>query len=282
MKLVRYGLPGEEKPGIVDETGNIYDISSYLPDITPIYLTTNNLQKLVSLSTTILPIAAHVNHVRIGPCVNQAGKLICVGFNSKQHIQEMGQPTPTNVIFFLKATSSIIGPNDTVLYSPLNQKVDWEAELALVISKKGKNIAVTDAKDYILGYTCMNDLSDRYWQFDKGGQHAMGKSFDTFAPLGPYLVTPDEVGDITRLQISCSVNQEKRQSFQPDDYIFKPYDVISELSKVFTLFPGDVISLGTGPGNAKAWGNAFLTPGDVLNMQIHKLGAQENKIVAAS
>lgn len=278
MKLVRYGSANQEKPGLVDDAGHIHDISHYVQDISGAYLTSSAVKQLQQLNLNDLSIVADVNSIRLGPCIGQVGKLICVAFNSRLHIEEMGQSVPDEVMFFLKSSSSITGPYDPIRYPQRAQKVDWEAELALIIGKQGKDILEEDAHEHILGYTCINDLSDRYWQFDKGGQHGKGKSFDSFAPLGPYLVTREHIEFDKHLRIRCKVNNQLRQDYLTNDYFFNPQQVISQLSHFFTLHVGDVIAMGTGPGNAKAWGNTFLKSGDEVEVEIENIGRMKNII----
>jgi len=280
MKLVRYGSARNERPGIVDESGNIRDITHCLKDISSQHLTEENINQLFQLNLTKLPVAATVDTIRIGPCIHQVGKLICVAYNSKQHLQEMGLPVPDEIVFFLKASSAIIGPTDPIFYPKLGKKLDWEAELAMIIGKEGKNIKEEEALEYVLGFTCINDLSDRYWQFDKvPNQHGAGKSFDTLAPLGPYLITKDEIGDLNNIRLQCLVNNEIRQDFTVSDSIRSPQQLISHLSRIFTLYPGDVIAIGTGAGTAKTWGNTFLKPGDEIVLRTDIFGTQKNLII---
>lgn len=278
MKLLRWGEKDKEKPGILDSKGQIRDLSQQLPDLKPSYLSEENINKIINLELESLPLVP--KNARLGPCLGEVGKLVCIGLNSFLHVQEMGLTLPQNdIVFFMKATSAITGPSDPILYPRLGQKVDWEAELAIVIGKKCKYVTEEEALDYVLGYTCLNDLSDRYWQLEKqGGQFSKGKSFDTFAPLGPYLVTKEEIPDIRQLIIQLSVNGELRQAYTGADYIFDVKSCVSYLSQLFTLAPGDVISMGSGPGTARSYGNQYLKPGDVIELEIEQLGKQMNVI----
>lgn len=282
MKLVRYGILGHEKPGLLDEQGNIRDLSAYLIDITANSLGNLDLMtELKALDATLLPLIP--DNTRIGACVGMPGKLICVGFNSKLHATEMGIQSidATDMVVFLKAVSSICGPFDPVLHTRHTKKLDWEAELGVVIGKKGKYIEKNKAKDYIMGYTCINDLSERYLQLETPDkQFTKGKCFDNAAPIGPYLVTKDEVPDSSNLQIKLWVNGALRQNFNTCDYIHNDEEVVSYLSQYFTLYPGDIISMGSAPGSAKAWGeDAFLKPGDKLILSIDGLGQQEQVVI---
>ncbi len=282
MKLVRYGNPGEEKPGMLDEQGAIRDISAFFEDICASSLgRVDFLAKLKALDVNRLPLVD--KKTRLGPCVGTPGKIICVGYNSRQHALEMGA-TPLEhheMVVFLKACSSVCGPFDPILHTRHTKKLDWEAELGVVIGKKGKYIEKSAARDHILGYTCVNDLSERYWQLETvDKQYTKGKCFDNAAPIGPWLVTRDEVPDSSRLQIKLWVNGELRQNFNTHDYINNDEDVICYLSQYFTLYPGDIISMGSAPGSARAWGeNKFLQPDDKVVLSIDGLGQQEQVVV---
>jgi 2-keto-4-pentenoate hydratase/2-oxohepta-3-ene-1,7-dioic acid hydratase in catechol pathway len=193
----------------------------------------------------------------------------------------MGMNVRDEPVKFYKPTSSITGPNDPIIYPRVGKRVDWEAELAIVIGARCKYVEETDARKFMAGFCIINDVSDRYWQIDRGGgQASTGKQFDTFAPLGPYLVTPDEMDRPDALSIRTWVNGIQRQDFSSADYIYKVDAVVAYCSKLFTLEPGDVIAMGSGPGNAAHWGGAFLNPGDVMRVEIEGLGTQENRIVA--
>lgn len=220
--------------------------------------------------------------VKIEACIYRPRKIICAGFNSRQHVEEMGLNLPelNDIVFFLKSDNTINSAYEPILLSQYNQKVDWEAELALIIGKECKNISSSQASEYILGYCCFNDVSDRWWQFETAGnQHSKGKCFDTFAPIGPYIVTPDEVKNPWGLEIKLSVNGVLRQSFNTSDYLFRAEQAISYFSKIFTLYPGDVIAFGSGPGNANAWGGRYLQDGDEVQLSITGLGSQQQKVV---
>ena len=282
MKLVRYGNLGEEKPGMIDEQGNVRDLSKYITDFSPPHLSDQDrLASLKKLKADQLPL---INRdTRLGACVCTPGKVICIGFNSKLHNQQMGIApiSDDEMVVFMKPTSAVCGPTDPILYTRHTKKLDWEAELGVVIGKKGKYIPKEKAGEYILGYTCINDLSERHLQLETGDtQFTKGKGFDNAAPIGPYLVTKDEIPDSSNLQIKLWVNGELRQNFNTSDYTHNEDEVISYLSQYFTLYPGDVISMGSAPGNAKSWGeNMFLKPGDKVVMSISELGKQEKTVV---
>lgn len=281
MKLVRYGNIGTEKPGIVDNDGKIYDVSSIVIDWNADTIASPALLSYIT-SQPITQFPLVTKAVRLGACVYNPGKVICIGFNSKQHAKEMGVTTPatTDMVIFMKPTCAVCGPQDPILYTPYTKKLDWEAELGIVIGKKGKYIDESTAKDYILGYTCINDLSQRYWQLETADkQFTKGKCFDNAAPIGPYIVTKDEIVDANNLQIQLLVNDIMRQNFNSNEYIHNDVNIISYVSRFFTLYPGDIISMGSGPGSAKSWGDdCFLKPGDKVTLIIDGLGQQEQKV----
>ena len=282
MKLVRFGKIGEERAGIIDEQGNVRDISLHLSDINAHGLCNEErINQLRTLDLSQLPLIH--KDTRLGSCVGMPGKIICVGYNSILHAKEMGV-TPistTDMVVFLKPSSSICGPNDPILHTRHTRKLDWEAELGVVIGKKGKYIGKEVAKEYILGYTCINDLSERYLQLEtQDKQYTKGKGFDNSAPIGPYLVTKDEVQNSSKLQIKLWVNGELRQDFNTGDYIHNDEEVVSYLSQYFTLYPGDIISMGSAPGSAKHWGeDKYLKPNDRVILSIDGLGQQEQVVI---
>jgi 2-keto-4-pentenoate hydratase/2-oxohepta-3-ene-1,7-dioic acid hydratase in catechol pathway len=281
MKLLRYGNEGSEKPGILDAQGQIRDLSACISDFNAHTLANEALlAKIKVLNIQKLPLVA--KHERIGACLVPTGKLICVGFNSRLHAIEMGimQEFEEDMVVFLKPNTAVCGPYDPILHTPYMKKLDWEAELGVVIGKKGKYIPPSKAKDYILGYTCINDLSERYLQLETtDNQFTKGKGFDNAAPIGPYLVTKDEIPDSNNLQIQLWVNGELRQDFNTGNYIHNDEAVISYLSRYFTLYPGDIISMGSAPGSAKHWGERYLQPGDKVIMSITGLGRQEQIVM---
>lgn len=282
MKLLRYGPKGEEKPGLLDASGNIRDLFHYLTDFDPKTLADPSLlMQLSALNENHLPLVSP--DVRVGACVGLPGKVVCVGLNSALHTQQLGlKPlTKNDLIVFLKPNSAVCGPNDPILYTRLTQKLDWEAELGIVIGKQGKYITLEDAHHHILGYTCINDLSERFLQLETDDkQFTKGKCFDNAAPMGPYLVTKDEIEDASQLDVKLWVNGVLRQDFNTCDYIRNPESVISYVSQYFTLYPGDVISMGSAPGNAIAWGaDCFLKPTDKVRLSITGLGEQEQTVI---
>ncbi len=282
MKLVRYGDLGHEKPGLIDDQGRIRDISAYVSDINPTSMSDLScFQKLERIDTNALPLIE--SKTRLGVCVGSIGKFICIGFNSQQHAAEIGIARSPNAepIVFMKPSSALSGPNDPILFTRNTKKLDWEAELAVVIGKKGKYIPREEAKDYIFGYACCNDLSERYLQFEtEDKQFTKGKCFDGAATLGPYLVTKSEIVDADDLHIKLWVNDQLRQDFNTCDYIYNTEHIISYLSQYFTLYPGDIISMGSAPGSACAWGkDCFLRPGDEIILNISGLGEQRQTVI---
>lgn len=281
MKLLRYGNLGQEKPGILDNQGNIRDLSAYLYDFNPHTLNLSAiLEQIKVLNLEALPLIDP--SVRIGACINTPGKVLCIGYNSSLHAKEMGTKAFTNqeMLVFMKPSSAVCGPYDPILYAPHMTKLDWEAELVVVIGKKGKYIPLHEADQYILGYACFNDLSERALQLEKEDkQYTKGKGFDNAAPLGPYLVTKDEIADSRNLQIKLWVNDELRQNFNTRDYIHHDKEIVSYLSQYFTLYPGDIISMGSAPGSAKSWDNHFLKPNDRVVMSITGLGQQSQCVI---
>ncbi|HBI22334.1 MAG TPA: 2-hydroxyhepta-2,4-diene-1,7-dioate isomerase [Legionella sp.] len=282
MRWVRFGEMGAEKPGLLDTDGHIRDVSGFISDVNPSSL--GNMDLMAQLKTIDLGLLPIVDpSVRIGACVGMPGKLICVGFNSRLHAKEMGvQPVAeTEMVVFFKPTCAICGPFDPILYTRNMKKLDWEAELGVVIGKKGKYIPIEAASDYILGYTCINDLSERYLQLETGDkQYTKGKGFDNAAPIGPYLVTKEDVSDSSDLNIKLWVNGVLRQAFNTGDYIHSDVEVVSYLSQYFTLYPGDIISMGSAPGSARSWGEGiFLKPNDQIVFTIQGLGQQEQVVV---
>ena len=284
MKLLRYGNKGQEKPALLDEAGQIRDLFHYLTDFDPKTLADPSLiAQLQALNPAHLPLIAA--NSRIGPCIGSPGKVICVGLNSLLHTQQMGlKPLDRELLVFLKPASAVCGPYDPIIYTAQTKKLDWEAELAIIIGQQGKYIPVEQAHDYIFGYTCMNDLSERYLQFEtQDTQFTKGKCFDNSAPLGPYLVTRDEILDAKHLQIKLWVNDALRQDFSSSDYLYHDAAVVSYVSQFFTLYPGDVISMGSGPGTALFWGHdQFLKPNDRVVLSISGLGQQEQTVVMES
>ncbi|MBP6918796.1 MAG: fumarylacetoacetate hydrolase family protein [Legionellaceae bacterium] len=282
MKFVRFGKPGHEKPGMIDPQGGIRDISTYVSDINPNSLSEPFiLQQFVKFDWTALPLVD--SNVRIGPCVGSIGKIICIGFNSQQHALEMGvnRSNKSEPIIFLKPSSALAGPYDPIVHTRHTKKLDWEAELAIVIGKQGKYISLEHAKDHIFGYACFNDLSERYLQFEtEDSQFTKGKCFDGAATLGPYVVCKSDIPNAHDLHIQLWVNDQLRQDFNSKDYIYSEEQIIVYLSQYFTLYPGDIISMGSAPGSASAWGSdCFLQPGDEVKLEISGLGKQCQAVI---
>ena len=279
MKLLRFGNSGEEKPGIIDENGKIRDLSDVIDDINGNTISPESLDKLKSLDVSSLPEVT--GNPRIGPCVNKVGKFLCIGLNFSDHAAETGLEPPEEPILFSKATSAIIGPYDNVEIPRTSTATDWEVELGVIIGKKAKYISEAEAKNYIAGYCVVNDVSERDFQIKRSGQWTKGKSCDTFGPIGPYLVTTDEIEDVQNLSMYLDVNGKRMQTGSTKTMIFSAYHIVHYLSQFMTLFPGDVIATGTPPGVGMGMQPpVYLKPGDVMKLGIDKLGDQEQKCVS--
>ena len=279
MKLLRFGNSGEEKPGIIDSNGKIRDLSNVIDDINGQTISQESLGKLKKLDILSLPEVT--GNPRIGPCVNDVGKFLCIGLNYSDHAAETGLEPPEEPILFAKATSAIIGPNDDVEIPRTSSATDWEVELGIIIGKKAKYISENDAKNYIAGYCVVNDVSERDFQIKRSGQWTKGKSCDTFGPIGPYLVTTDEIEDVQNLSMYLDVNGKRMQTGSTKTMIFSAYHIVHYLSQFMTLFPGDVIATGTPPGVGMGMKPAvYLKPGDVMKLGIDNLGDQEQKCVS--
>ena len=278
MKLLRFGDKGKEKPAVLDKNNNIRDISSHIKDLNPNYLNFETFSKLNNLDLTKLP--EITNSVRIGACVNKPGKFVAIGLNYSDHAKETGSKTPSEPIVFMKATSSISGPNDDIIMPKNSKKLDWEVELAFVVGKETKNISEKEAPNHILGYCIVNDISEREWQIEKMGQWVKGKSGDTFGPIGPYLVTKDEILDINNLNLSLDVNEKKMQAGNTKNMIFNTNFLLSYLSKFMSLQPGDIVTTGTPDGVGMGMKPpVFLKPGDKIKLSIDNLGEQNSKVI---
>ena len=278
MKLLRFGDKGKEKPAVLDKNNNIRDISSHIKDLNPNYLNFETFSKLNNLDLTKLP--EITNSVRIGACVNKPGKFVAIGLNYSDHAKETGSKTPSEPIVFMKATSSISGPNDDIIMPKNSKKLDWEVELAFVVGKETKNISEKEAPNHILGYCIVNDISEREWQIEKMGQWVKGKSGDTFGPTGPYLVTKDEILDINNLNLSLDVNEKKMQAGNTKNMIFNTNFLLSYLSKFMSLQPGDIVTTGTPDGVGMGMKPpVFLKPGDKIKLSIDSLGEQNSKVI---
>ncbi|UDF05689.1 fumarylacetoacetate hydrolase family protein [Asticcacaulis sp. AND118] len=280
MKLLRFGQPGQEKPGLLDSEGRIRDLSGVIADITGSTISDEALAKLAALDPASLPLAPE--GVRYGPCVAGVGKFLCIGLNYADHAAESNLPIPEEPVLFTKTTSSIIGPNDEVKKPRGSTKMDWEVELGIIIGKTASYVSEAEAEACIAGYCTINDVSERAFQLDRGGTWDKGKGCDTFGPIGPWLVTRDEVGDPTNLKMWLSVNGKTYQDGSTATMIFKPAFIVSYLSQFMSLHPGDVISTGTPPGVGLGQKPpVYLEVGDVMELGIEGLGTQKQTVIAA-
>ncbi len=281
MKLLRVGEKGNEKPAILDSNKLIRDLSSKIEDFNPDNLKLETIAKLKNINLETLPIIK--NSERIGSCISKPGKFIAIGLNYSDHAKETGANSPSEPIVFMKATSSIVGPNDNVVLPKGSKKLDWEVELAFVVGKDTKNIPEDQAENHILGYCIVNDISEREWQIEKMGQWVKGKSGDTFGPTGPYLVTKDEIPNVNNLKLSLDVNGKNMQSGNTKNMIFKTHFILSYLSRFMSLQPGDIITTGTPAGVGMGMNpKVFLKVGDKIKISIDNLGEQNSEIVLAS
>ena len=278
MKLLRIGSNGNEKPAALDKNGKIRDISSILSDLEPRTLNFKNISRLQETNLSDLPEIS--SNERIGSCVANPGKFIAIGLNYSDHAAETGAEPPTEPIVFMKATSCISGPNDNIELVSGSKKLDWEVELGIVIGKEAKHIKENQSQDYIIGYCLVNDLSEREWQIEKKGQWVKGKSHDTYGPIGPYLVTKDEISDVNNLNMSLDLNGIRMQTGNTNTMIFNVDKIVSYVSKFMSLQPGDIITTGTPPGVGMGMKpQQFLKAGDVLKLNIDNLGEQNSKVI---
>ena len=279
MKLLRVGKKGKEKPAVLDSNGSIRDLSSYLNDFTPENLNFSIIEKLKAIDLQRLPELS--KEERIGSCVSKPGKFVAIGLNYSDHAKEVGAEVPKEPIVFMKANSSVCGPNDDIEIEKNSKKLDWEVELGIIIGKEVKNTEEKDAADHILGYCLVNDISEREWQIEKLGQWVKGKSHDTYGPIGPYIVTTDEIKDINNLNLSLDVNEKRMQTGNTKTMIFNVYFIVSYLSKFMSLQPGDIITTGTPPGVGMGRKpQVFLKAGDRMKLSIDNLGKQSAKVVS--
>lgn len=278
MKLVRYGKPGREKPGLIDAAGQLRDLSAVLPDIGPAQLSDAQLGKLLKLKTDTLPLVR--GKPRMGCPVAGIGKFIAIGLNYSDHAREAGMPIPSEPIVFTKATSCIQGPDDDVMLPKGSVKGDWEVELGVVIGKMARHVTQKAALDHVAGYVLSNDVSEREFQLERGGQWDKGKGCDTFGPLGPWLVTRDEIPNPQKLALWLDVNGQRMQTGNTRTMIFSVAKIVSHLSEYMTLMPGDVIITGTPPGVGLGMKpQRFLKAGDVMTLGIEGLGTQTQRVV---
>ena len=279
MKLLRFGPAGQERPGMLDANGKIRDLSAIVPDINGNTINPAGLAKLAAIDPSTLPIVH--GEPRIGPCVGQVSKFVAVGLNYSDHAAETGSPIPTEPILFSKATSCIVGPNDDVMLPKDSVKTDWEVELGIVIGSRASYVEESSALQYVAGFCVINDVSEREFQLERQGQWTKGKGCDTFGPIGPWLVTVDEVPNLSNLAMSCYVNGERRQSGSTQTMIFNVPVIVSYISRFMTLLPGDVIATGTPPGVGLGMKPPqFLKAGDEMRLSIEGLGEQRQKVVA--
>ena len=279
MKLCRFGVVGAERPGIIDTDNIIRDLSSEVSDIDGLWLESGGMDMLNNVNVSELePVDPSV---RLGVPIARVGKIVCAGMNYSDHCEEAGFPIPEQPALFMKANSSLSGPNDDILRPPGCQQLDWEVELAAVVGRHGKNISEDDALDYVAGYTILNDVSDRDFQFNHGGQWFKGKSADTFCPVGPWLVSKDEIADPQALDLYLNVNGQRMQSGNTSKMIFSLANLISHISNYMSLAPGDIISTGTPPGVGMGQKPepAYLSDGDIISMGITGLGEMTQRVV---
>lgn len=278
MKLVRYGEAGKEKPGILDAQGAIRDLSGVVKDIDTAAVSPEGLAKLRGVKVDSLPKVS--GNPRLGPPIANVPKLICIGLNYADHAKESNLPIPAEPVVFMKAISAITGPNDDVKLPKGSKKGDWEVELAFVIGTKAQSVTEADALNYVAGYMICNDVSEREWQLEHGSQWSKGKSFDTFAPLGPWFVTADEIKDPQNLSMWLDVNGQRKQTGNTNTMIFGVRKLVSYLSYMCTLTPGDVVSTGTPPGVGMGIKpvSQFLKSGDEMRLGVDGLGEQKQKV----
>ncbi len=278
MKLVRYGRPGHEKPGLIDQEGKLRDLSGIVDDIGPAQLSDKTLAKLAKLKPAKLP--AVRGKPRFGTPVAQVGKFIGIGLNYSDHAAESGMPIPAEPIVFMKAVTSLSGPDDDVMLPKEFSKADWEVELGVVIGTKAQYVSERSALDYVAGYCLVNDVSERAFQLERGPQWDKGKGCDTFGPVGPWLVTKDEIPNPQRLGMWLDINGERRQTGNTRTMIFSVAKIVSYLSRFMTLMPGDIIATGTPPGVGMGMKpQQFLAPGDEMHLSIEGLGEQRQKVI---
>ena len=279
MKLLRIGSSGKEKPVVLDKDNKYKDLTSIIKDLDPANLNFETFSKIQSVDHSSLPEISKSE--RIGPCISSPGKFIAIGLNFTDHAAETGAKPPSEPIIFMKATSSICGPNDNIEIVPGSKKLDWEVELGVVIGKNAKHISENQSQDHILGYCIVNDVSEREWQIEKMGQWVKGKSHDTYGPIGPYLVSKDEITDVNNLNMYLDLNGNRMQTGNTSTMIFSIDKIVSYVSKFMSLQAGDIITTGTPPGVGMGKKpQIFLKDGDNLELKIDNLGQQNSKVVA--
>ena len=282
MKTLRYRIGNEVKPGILDSDENIHDASSLVSDWDNENVTIEKLNEIKSMDISSLPKVEKFDSIAPCVCKKSVGKIICIGLNYSDHAEETGMKVPPEPIIFFKATSAIIGPNDDVIIPKNSQKSDWEVELGIVIGKEAKYISENESQDHIAGYCVVNYLSERAFQIERSGQWVKGKSCDTFGPIGPYLVTKDEIPDPQNLKLWLELNGKRVQDGSTATMVYGVNFLVSYLSQFMSLHPGDIISTGTPPGVGMGMNpQVFLKPGDVMELGVEGLGTQKQKTVAA-
>ena len=280
MKLLRYGSVGNEKPGLLDQDGSIRDLSSVINDIDGETLSPRSIEQLSGIEPESLPTVA--GEPRLGTCVGNIGKLVCIGLNYSDHAKESGMAIPTEPIVFMKAISAISGPNDNIELIRGSEKTDWEVELGIVIGSHTKYVTEDDALDHVAGYCVVNDISERHWQLERQGNWTKGKSGDTYGPVGPWMVTRDEVSDPQALDLWLDVNGQRMQDGNTETMIFSVKTIVSYLSQCMSLQPGDVIATGTPPGVGQSMSPpVFLKAGDNVQTCVAGLGIQNQTVVEA-
>ena len=279
MKLLRVGEVDQEIPAILDSDNKLRSLSSYVDDFYPRALNFDTIKKIKNIDLKALPEIS--SDIRIGSCVSKPGNFFAIGLNYKEHAEETGAKAPDYPVVFNKSVHSIVGPNDNIVIPKNSKKLDHEVEIAMVIGKKAKRVNENEAQDYVFGYCICNDVSERDWQKNKGGQWVKGKSGDTFGPLGPYLVTKDEIEDLNNLNLSLDVNGNRHQTGNTSLMIFNFNYLIAHLSSFITLMPGDIITTGTPPGVGLGMNPPkFLKDGDELFLKVDHLGEQKSKVVS--
>ncbi|OKS89107.1 fumarylacetoacetate hydrolase family protein [Mucilaginibacter polytrichastri] len=281
MKLIRYGQADQEKPGVlIDDTR--YDVSAYIDDYNETFFTNNGIQRLETLladkKSDLIKVAGDI---RLGSPIARPSKIVCVGLNYTDHAIEVGAKIPSEPVIFIKSNTALNGPNDAITIPQGSEKTDWETELAVVIGKKASYIKEADVKNYIAGYVLHNDVSERAFMFERNGTWDKGKGCDTFAPIGPYIVTPDEMPDIDNLHIWLKLNGELMQNGTTADMIFKTHYLVAYITQFMTLLPGDIVSTGTPAGSGIGLKPpVFLKPGDIMELGIDGLGSQRQTVQA--
>ncbi|MFC3107350.1 fumarylacetoacetate hydrolase family protein [Undibacterium arcticum] len=278
MKLLRYGMPGAEKPGALDAQGRIRDLSLLVPDLTPEWLSPERLRALAAIDLEKMPLVGGTP--RFGVPISGVRQFVAIGLNYRKHAEESGLPIPTEPVVFTKALTSLSGADDDIVLPEGSEETDWEIELAFMIGTTARKVSRETALDYVAGYCLANDVSERNWQIKRNGQWGKGKSFDTFGPIGPWLVTADEIPDPQMLDMELSVNGAVKQRSNTADMIFSVTEIVSYLSQFMTLLPGDVVITGTPAGVGLGMKPPqFLKKGDVVSLRIDQLGSQTQRVV---